>query len=160
MADYRIRKGEDQDLSLILTFIQSLAKYEKMSDQLLVTEELLEEWLFEKEIAEVYFLMEGEKEVAFVLFFHNFSTFQGRAGLYVEDIYVLPEYRGKGYGKAIFKFLGRKARERGCSRMEWTCLNWNEPSINFYKSMGAVPMDEWILFRLSGKALEELGKEE
>lgn len=158
MAAYRIRKGEDRDLSLIFAFIKNLAEYEKMSDQVLADEDLLYEWLFEKKIAEVYFLMEGEKEVAFVLFFHNFSTFQGRAGLYVEDIFVLPEYRGHGYGKALFQWMAKIAMDRGCSRMEWTCLHWNEPSIRFYRSLGAVPMDQWILFRLTGPALEELGK--
>lgn len=159
MAAYTIRKGEGQDISLIFAFIQNLAAYEKMSGEVIANEDLLYEWLFEKKIAEVYFLMEGEKEVAFVLFFHNFSTFQGRGGLYVEDIFVLPEYRGHGYGKALFHFVAEIARERGCSRMEWTCLNWNEPSIRFYRSLGAVPMDQWILFRLSGQALEDLGKE-
>ena len=144
------------DCGLILRFIRGLAEYEKMSDQVVATEELLKEWIFEKKKAEVLFVCEGEKEVGFALFFHNFSTFLGRAGIYLEDLFVLPEYRGKGYGKALLKQLARITEERGCGRLEWSCLDWNRPSIDFYLSLGAVPMDDWTAWRLTGETLKEM----
>jgi GNAT superfamily N-acetyltransferase len=107
---------------------------------------------------EVLFVCEGEKEVGFALFFHNFSTFLGRAGIYLEDLFVLPEYRGKGYGKALLKKLAQITVERGCGRLEWACLDWNQPSIDFYRSLGAVPMDEWTTYRLTGDTLLEMAK--
>ncbi len=143
---------------MILAFIKALADYEKMSDQVVATEELLKEWIFEKEKAEVLFVCEGEKEVGFALFFHNFSTFLGRAGIYLEDLFVLPEYRGKGYGKALLKKLAQITVERGCGRLEWACLDWNQPSIDFYRSLGAVPMEEWTTYRLTGDTLLEMAK--
>ena len=145
-----------EDCGLILRFIRGLAEYEKMSDQVVATEELLKEWIFEKKKAEVLFVCEGEKEVGFALFFHNFSTFLGRAGIYLEDLFVLPEYRGKGYGKALLKQLARITEERGCGRLEWSCLDWNRPSIDFYLSLGAVPMDDWTAWRLTGETLKEM----
>lgn len=122
----------------------------------MATEENLKEWIFEKKKAEVIFLMEEDIEVGFALFFHNFSTFLGRAGLYLEDLFVLPEYRGKGYGKALFKELAKIAVERGCGRLEWWCLDWNKPSVDFYLSLGAEPMDEWTVYRLTGDTLKNL----
>ena len=117
---------------------------------------LLEEWLFDKQKAEVIFVCEDGVEVGFALFFHNFSTFLGRAGIYLEDLFVKPEYRGRGYGKALLKKLAKIAVERGCGRLEWWCLDWNKPSIDFYRSMGAVPMDEWTTFRIAGETLTKL----
>ncbi len=154
----RFRFAAEKDCALILGFIRGLAEYEKMSDQVVATEELLREWIFEKRRAEVLFVCEGEKEVGFALFFHNFSTFLGRAGIYLEDLFVLPEYRGKGYGKGLLKKLAGIAVERGCGRLEWCCLDWNEPSIAFYRSLGAEPMDMWTTYRLTGKTLEEMAK--
>ena len=129
------RFANEEDCGLILSFIKQLAAYEKLSNQVVATEELLREWIFEKKKAEVLFACEGEKEVGFALFFHNFSTFLGRAGIYLEDLFVLPEYRGKGYGKALLKKLAQITVERGCGRLEWACLDWNQPSIDFYRSL-------------------------
>ncbi len=145
-----------EDCGLILRFIRGLAEYEKMSDQVVATEELLKEWIFEKKKAEVLFVCEGEKEVGFALFFHNFSTFLGRAGIYLEDLFVLPEYRGKGYGKALLKQLARITEERGCGRLEWSCLDWNRPGTDFSLSLGAAPMADWPAWRLTGETLKEM----
>ena len=152
------RFANEEDCGLILSFIRQLAAYEKMSDQVVATADLLREWIFEMKKAEVLFSCEGEKEVGFALFFHNFSTFLGRAGIYLEDLFVLPEYRGKGYGKALLKKLAQITVERGCGRLEWACLNWNQPSIDFYRSLRAVPMDEWTTYRLTGETLMEVAK--
>ena len=130
-----------------------------MTEEVVATEDLIREWVFEQKKAEVLFVCEGGREIGFALFFHNFSTFVGRAGLYLEDLFVLPEYRGKGYGRAILKKLARIAMERGCGRFEWCCLDWNQPSIDFYLSMGAVPMNEWTTYRLSGDSLRRLAEE-
>ena len=130
-----------------------------MLGEVVATGELLKEWLFEKRSAEVIFACENGREVGFALFFHNFSTFVGRAGLYLEDLYVLPESRGKGYGKVILKRLAAIAAERGCGRMEWVCLDWNKPSIDFYRSLGARPMDEWTIWRVAGETLDTLAKD-
>ena len=154
------RFANEDDVSLILKFIRDLAEYEHMSDQVVATPELLKEWIFEKKKAEVLFALVDEKEVGFALFFNNFSTFLGRAGLYLEDLFVLPEYRGKGYGKGLLTQLAKIAVERGLGRFEWWCLDWNKPSIEFYKSMGAEPMSEWTVYRISGDTLSELGKKE
>jgi GNAT superfamily N-acetyltransferase len=156
MEELTFRAAKEEDCGLILHFIRSLAAYEKMADEVVATEELLLEWIFQKHSAEVVFACENGKEVGFALFFHNFSTFVGRAGLYLEDLYVLPEYRGKGYGKAILKKLAAIAAERGCGRMEWVCLDWNKPSIDFYRSLGARPMDEWTIYRVAGESLRTL----
>ena len=155
MINYRY--ATEQDVSLILYFIRSLAEYEHMADEVVATEALLQEWIFEKRKAEVIFALEDGKETGFALFFHNFSTFLGRAGIYLEDLFVLPEYREKGYGKGLIQTLARIAVERGCGRLEWWCLDWNTPSIEFYRSLGAVPMDEWTVYRITGKTLLELG---
>jgi GNAT superfamily N-acetyltransferase len=153
-----IRYALSTDTALILQLIKELAEYEKMEDQVVATEELLKEWIFEKEKAEVLIGELGEKPVGFALFFHNFSTFLGKAGIYLEDLYVKPEYRGFGYGTLFLKKLAEIAVERGCGRLEWWCLDWNTPSIEFYKSKGAVPMDEWTVYRVSGQQLEDLAK--
>lgn len=154
-----IRKAECKDVDLILQFIKELAKYEKMLDEVVATPEILKEWIFEKNKAEVIFAVENGKEVGFALFFHNFSTFVGRAGLYLEDLFVRPECRGKGYGKALLKELARIAVERGCGRMEWCCLDWNKPSIDFYLSLGATPMSDWTNYRIAGERLKEFAQE-
>ena len=159
MNELTFRKAEEQDCGLILYFIRELATYERMLGEVVATEELLSDWLFKKHSAEVIFACEDGKEVGFALFFHNFSTFVGRAGLYLEDLYVLPEYRGKGYGKALLKRLAAIAVERGCGRMEWVCLDWNKPSMDFYRSLGAHPMDEWTIWRVSGETLDQLAKD-
>ena len=119
-------------------------------------EDLLREWIFEKKKAEVLFACVDGKEVGFALFFHNFSTFLGRAGIYLEDLFVLPEYRGTGCGKALLTKLAQITVERGCGRLEWACLDWNEPSIRFYLSLGAVPLNDWTTYRLTGETLKEM----
>ena len=153
------RFATEADCPLILDFIRQLAAYEKMSDQVVATEELLREWIFEKRKAEVLFVSDGENEIGFALFFHNFSTFLGRAGIYLEDLYVLPEHRSKGYGKALLRRLAGIAVERNCGRLEWWCLDWNQPSIDFYRSLGAMPMDEWTTYRLTGDTLAAMAKD-
>ena len=153
-----IRKAVREDAELVLDFIKGIARYEKMENEVEAKVEMIEEQLFDKGRAEVIFAMENGREVGFALFFHNFSTFVGRSGLYLEDLFVLPEYRGRGYGKALFLELVRIARERNCGRMEWVCLDWNKPSIDFYRSMGAVPLDEWTTYRLAGDALARLAE--
>ena len=155
---YSFRKAVREDVPLILKFIRALAVYEKMEDRVVGDEKLLESELFVRQKAEVIFALEGEKEVGFALFFHNFSTFLGRSGLYLEDLFVLPEYRGKGYGKAILKKLASIAVERGCGRLEWSCLDWNKPSIDFYLSLGAAPMSDWTVYRLTGDTLGKLAE--
>ena len=152
------RFAEEKDAPLILEFIRGLADYEKMSHEVVATEALLTEWIFEKKKAEVLFVLEGTKEVGFALFFHNFSTFLGKAGIYLEDLYVLPEYRGKGYGKGLLKKLARITLERGCGRLEWSCLDWNQPSIDFYLSLEAKPMTDWTVYRLTGDTLRHMAE--
>ena len=150
------RYAEEKDTALILQFIKSLADYENMLDEVIANEMLLKEWIFEKKKAEVIFALEDGQEVGFALFFHNFSTFLGRAGIYLEDLFVKPEYRGKGYGKALLQKLAQIAVERGCGRLEWWCLDWNKPSIDVYLSLGAKPMDEWTVYRITGDTLHKL----
>ena len=158
VTELEFRFADEKDCGLILSFIKKLADYEKMSDQVVATEALLQEWIFEKKKAEVLFVCHEEKEVGFALFFHNFSTFLGRAGIYLEDLFVLPEYRGMGYGKALLKKLAQITVERGCGRLEWWCLDWNQPSIDFYRSLGAAAMGEWTTYRLTGDTLLEMAK--
>ena len=152
------RYAERRDTGLILQFIRELADYEKMLDEVVADETILEEWIFDKQKAEVIFALESGKEIGFALFFHNFSTFLGRAGIYLEDLYVKPEYQGKGYGKAILKKLAAIAVERGCGRLEWWCLDWNKPSIDFYLSLGAKTMSDWTVYRIDGDTLKNLAK--
>ena len=158
MENLTFRFAEKEDVSKILYFIRELASYEHMLDEVVATEELLEEWLFEKEKAEVLFAVKDGEEIGFALFFHNFSTFLGRAGIYLEDLYVQPEYRGNGYGKALLQELARIALERGCGRLEWWCLDWNRPSIDFYLSLGAEPMSDWTVYRIAGDTLTLLAE--
>lgn len=152
------RYAERKDTGLILQFIKELANYEKMLDEVVADENLLEEWIFDKQKAEVIFALKNGIEVGFALFFHNFSTFLGRAGIYLEDLYVKPEHRGEGYGKGLLKKLAQIAVERGCGRLEWWCLDWNKPSIDFYLSLGAEPIDDWTVYRISGDTLISLSK--
>lgn len=152
------RYADRQDLGLILEYIKELAEYEKLQDEVVATEEILEEWIFNQKKAEVILAQADGKEAGFILFFHNFSTFLGRAGIYLEDLFVRSEYRGAGVGKALLKKLASITVERGCGRLEWSCLDWNQKSIDFYRSMGAVSMDEWIVYRVTGDSLKQLGE--
>ncbi|PWJ49389.1 GNAT family N-acetyltransferase [Faecalicatena contorta] len=153
------RYAEESDTPLILQFIRDLAEYEKMLDEVIATEDTLREWIFEKKKAEIIFAVVDGSEVGFALFFHNFSTFLGRAGIYLEDLYVRPEYRRQGYGKAILKKLAQITVERGCGRLEWWCLDWNKPSIDFYLSLEAEAMNDWTVYRISGNTLVDMADE-
>lgn len=156
LPDFKLRFAKEQDVALILGFIKELAEYEKMPDEVVATEEVLKESLFTRKAAEVVIGEYGGRPVSFALFFHNFSTFLGRPGIYLEDLYVKPEMRGKGIGKIMLSFLAKLAIEGKCGRLEWWCLDWNKPSIEFYKQMGAVPMDEWTVYRVCGTSLTGL----
>ena len=147
------RYADRNDVPLILSFVKELADYEKLQDEVVADEKTLEEWIFDRQKAEVIFALEDGKEVGYALFFHNFSTFLGRAGIYLEDLYIQPAYRGRGHGKALLKELASIAVERGCGRLEWSCLDWNRPSIDFYLSLGAEQMSEWTVYRLAGDTL-------
>lgn len=157
--DLTFRYAAEADTPLILQFIRELAEYEHMLDQVVADEAILADQLFHQKKAEVIFALEDGKEVGFALFFHNFSTFLGRAGLYLEDLYVRPECRGKGYGRAILQRLAAIAVERGCGRLEWWCLDWNQPSIDFYLSLDAEPMSDWTVYRIAGGTLQNLAQE-
>jgi GNAT superfamily N-acetyltransferase len=160
IADFRIEQARPEHLPLILSFIRELAEYERLSTEVVATAELLRDVLFgERAVAEVIIGYEGSAPVCFALFFHNFSTFLGRRGLYLEDLYVKPEARGRGRGRAMLIHLARLARERNCGRLEWAVLDWNQPAIEFYRNLGARPMDEWMIFRLTGEALDHLAGE-
>lgn len=156
MAEFTITEATEYDVPVILDFINELAAYENLASEVVATEEMLREWIFARHKAEVLLAKEDGVNIGFALFFHNFSTFLGRSGLYLEDLYIRPEYRGKGYGKRMLQTLAYIAVERGCGRLEWSCLDWNEPSIAFYRSLGAVPMSDWTVYRVAGKTLEEL----
>ena len=158
MNNLSFRYATKDDTALILKFIKELADYEHMLNEVIATEELLQELIFEKQKAEVIFAMKNDMEVGFALFFHNFSTFLGRAGIYLEDLYVQPEHRGKGYGKGLLKKLAQIAVERGCGRLEWWCLDWNQPSIDFYLSLGAEPMKDWTVYRIAGDTLHKMAE--
>ena len=158
MSNTKFRTATEKDVALIFEFIRGIAEYEKMTDDVVANEDLLREWIFEKNRAEVIFAMEDGVEVGFALFFHNFSTFLGRSGIYLEDLFVKPEYRGRGHGKALICELARITVERGCGRLEWCCLDWNTPSIEFYLSLGARQMNEWTTYRLTGDSLKALVK--
>lgn len=159
MESISFRAARRADVPLILGMIRALAEYEQLLSEVVATESVLEEWLFDKKKAEVLFPMLEGKEIGFALYFHNFSTFLGRAGLYLEDLYIQPEYRGRGYGRKVLQKLAQIAVERGCGRLEWWCLDWNAPSIAFYKNLGAQPMDEWTVYRLTGDTLRGLAEE-
>ena len=152
------RYAKRTDAALILRFIRELADYEHMLDEVVAEVATLEEWIFDKQKAEVIFVLDNGVEVGFALFFHNFSTFLGRAGIYLEDLFVVPEHCGKGYGKALLKQLAAIAKERGCGRLEWSCLDWNKPSIDFYLSLGATPMSDWTIYRVTGDTLTDLAR--
>ena len=159
MEPLAFRAARREDVLLILEMIRALAEYEQLLSEVVATESVLEEWLFDKKKAEVLFPLLDRKEIGFALYFHNFSTFLGRAGLYLEDLYIQPEYRGRGYGRKVLQKLAQIAVERGCGRLEWWCLDWNAPSIAFYKNLGAQPMDEWTVYRLTGDTLRGLAEE-
>ena len=148
MPNFTIRPAKETEAGLILEFIKKLAAYEKCSDEVVADEQTLYQSLFVEKAAEVVFAEEDGVVIGFALFFHNFSTFMGRKGLYLEDLFIIPEKRGLGYGKAILKYLANIAVERNCGRMEWICLDWNAPSLAFYRSIGAIPMDEWTVQRM------------
>ena len=157
VTDFKIRPACLEDVPVILQLIHDLATYERAPDEVSATEEQLVEVLFgEKPAAEVLLAFEEESPVGFAVYFYNFSTWLGRPGLYLEDLFVKPEKRGKGYGRALLIELAKIARDRGCGRMEWAVLDWNEPAIQFYHALGAKPMDEWRIFRLSRDGIERL----
>ncbi|WMJ86716.1 GNAT family N-acetyltransferase [Anaerocolumna sp. MB42-C2] len=156
--DFKLRFAEEKDVSLILSLIKELALYEKMSEYVTATEEILRESLFGRKAAEVLIAEKGEVPIGYALYFYNFSTFIGKPGLYLEDIYIKPEFRGNGFGKVTLAFLAELAVKRECWGMEWTCLDWNEPSIRFYESIGAVHWNGWRIYRLKGEALHNLAK--
>ena len=157
---FKIRQAKDTDVSIILGFIRGLAEYERLLDQVVATESSLKNTLFgERPFAEVIIGELNSKPIGFALFFHNYSSFHGKPGLYLEDLYVQPNYRGHGYGKILLSYLAKMAIERNCGRFEWSVLDWNEPAIQFYKKIGAKPMSEWTVQRLDGAALEKLANE-
>lgn len=153
---FKLRFATKEDTKLILEFIKELAEYENLLDEVIATEEILNESLFKRQIAEVIIGEYDGRPVAFALFFYNFSTFLGRPGIYLEDLYVKPEMRGMGLGKIILSYLAEITLERNCGRLEWQCLDWNKPSIKFYKGLGAVPMDEWTVYRICDEELKNL----
>jgi GNAT superfamily N-acetyltransferase len=156
-ADVRIAPATEPDVPVILGLIKALAEYERLSDQVVATEAALRESLFgERPAAEAVIAYAQGHPAGFALWFHNYSTFLGRRGLYLEDLFVLPEWRGRGLGRALLAHLARVALERNCGRMEWAVLDWNEPAIGFYKGLGAAPMDDWTVFRLTTEKLREL----
>jgi len=160
-SNFKIRPACVADVPIILKLIRDLATYERAPNEVTATEEQLVDVLFgEKPAAEVLLAFEKDTPVGFALFFHNFSTWLGRPGLYLEDLFVKPEARGKGFGRALLVDLARIARDRGCGRMEWAVLNWNDPAIKFYRALGAKPMDEWTVFRLTRDGIAELAKSE
>ena len=157
ITDFQIRSACLEDVPIILQLIRALATYERAPEEVIATEEQLVDVLFGKRpAAEVLLAFEGSSPAGFALFFHNFSTFLGRRGIYLEDLFVDPPHRGKGIGKSLLVQLAKIAKERNCGRFDWAVLDWNKPSIEFYKSLGAVPLDDWTLFRLTGDALDRL----
>lgn len=160
LPDFRLRRASEDDCGLILGFIKELAEYEKLAHEVVASIDILKETLFgEKSYAEVVIGEYQNTAVGYALFFHNFSTFTGRPGIYLEDLYVQPSLRGKGFGKCLLAYLAKLAVERNCTRVEWSVLDWNEPSIQFYRSIGALPMDEWTVQRLHGEALTSFANE-
>jgi GNAT superfamily N-acetyltransferase len=159
-SSFIMRFAKQEDIALILYFIKELAKYEDLLEQVVATEQVLHKWLFEQKAAEVIIGEYEGRPVGFMLFFHNFSTFLGKAGIYLEDLYIEPHMRGRGLGKKMLKYLAQVALERKCGRLEWWCLDWNKSSIGFYKSLGAMPMDEWTVYRVSDEALQKLAAED
>ena len=158
MEDLEFRKAGEEDVPLILYYIRKLAEYEGLADEVVATEESLTHWLFERKGAEVIFPMKNGKEIGFALYFHNFSTFLGRSGIYIEDLYIEPEHRGRGYGTALIRKIASVAAEEGCGRVEWWCLDSNGPSVEYYLSLGAERMGKWTVYRLEGKMLERMAQ--
>ena len=156
ISNVSVRFAVEEDTPLILSFIRQLAEYEKMLDEVVATEETLHDSLFKRNKAEVVIAENNGEPVGFALFFHNFSTFLGKPGIYLEDLFVQPQARGLGIGKALLSYLAKLAVERDCGRLEWWCLDWNKPSIAFYKQMGAKPMEDWTVFRVDGQNLADL----
>lgn len=154
--NFKLRFAEENDIPLILSLIRELADYENMLNEVVANEDILYNSLFNRKVVEVIIGEYDNKPVGFALFFYNFSTFLGKPGIYLEDLYIKPEMRGKGLGKIILSFIAKLAVERDCGRFEWSCLDWNEPSIKFYKNLGAIPMDQWTVYRLHGKTLTDL----
>ena len=159
MSEFIIRPAKLEDVPLILRFAKELAEYENLSDQVTATEESLREGMFKKGKAKALIGEENGLAVGYALYFNNFSTFVGRAGVFLEDLYIRPPHRKKGYGKAFFKYLAQMCRDEGYGRLEWTCLNWNQPSIDFYRAMGAEAMEDWTVFRLNEDAINKLNEE-
>ena len=157
---FSIRPAEEADTPLILRFIRELAEYEHLLQEVVADEDTLRTWIFQKNGAQVLIAQEGSEPVGFALYFHNFSTFLGRCGLYLEDLYICPEHRGKGYGLALLKRLAAITVSEGCGRLEWWCLDWNRPSIDFYRSLGAQPMSDWTVYRIDGQTLQDMGRSE
>ena len=158
IPEFKIRQAKESDVKLILQFIKGLGEYEKLGHEVVATEEKLHHTLFQQKMAEVIIAEFDGNPVGFALFFHNYSTFLGQAGIYLEDLYINPEMRGKGYGKTMLKHLAKLAVERDCGRLEWACLDWNEPSICFYKRLGAKALEDWTVYRVAGEALLDLAK--
>ena len=159
MPAFNIRFAVREDIPTLLGFIRELADYEHMLDAVVADPDEMAAWMFERRVAECLLAEEDGRPVGMALFFHNYSTWLGRAGIYLEDLYVQPAYRGRGYGKALLARLAALTLERKCGRLEWACLDWNTPSIGFYRALGAVPMDEWTTYRLTGDALNKMAKE-
>lgn len=151
----KVREARREDSALVFDFISKLAEYEKMTAEVVGSVELIEKWVFDEKKAEVIFIMVDNLEVGFALYFYNFSTFLSKPGIYLEDVYILPEFRKQGLGKMVFDYIVDKAKTEGLSRIEWVCLDWNTPSINFYKKIGAKPLDEWTTYRLDNRAIIE-----
>ena len=151
---FSIRFADVNDIPTILRFIKELASYEKLEHEVTATEDILKEWIFEKKKCEVLIALYDNSEIGYALFFHNFSTFLGKAGVYLEDLYITPNYRGFGYGKRLLKEVAKIAVERGCERLDWQCLDWNKSSIDFYLSLNAVKMEDWTTYRLSHNVLK------
>lgn len=160
IKDFVFKEASEEDIPVILGLINELAVYEHLEEQVIITDEELKESLCNNKLIECFIAVYQNIPVGYILTFYNFSTFLGKPGLYLEDLFIKPAYRKKGFGKAALKFLAKRAVEKGCGRFEWTCLDWNEPSRKFYESMGAVPMKEWIIYRLTGDRLQEFSEEE
>jgi len=156
IEQFKIRPAEENDVNLILQFIKGLGEYEKLSHEVVASEEKLRNTLFKHKMAEVIIGEYNNEPVGFALFFHNYSTFLGQAGIYLEDLFINPDMRGKGFGKMMLKYLAKLAVERDCGRLEWACLDWNEPSVCFYKGLGAKALEEWTVYRLTGETLDEM----
>ena len=159
MSDFKIRPAAPEDVPLLFQFVRELAEYENLTDQVTATEDSLRQWIFEEKKAGALIGEENGLAVGYVIYFYNFSSFVGRAGIFIEDLYVRPSYRKKGYGKAFFKYIAALARDEGCRRLEWTCLDWNKPSIDFYLSLGAQAADAWSIYRLGEKEIQQLAQQ-